>query len=107
MQELSEALRRVSLLSQGRSYGVRLSFGKDQLVLQAENPEFGSATETLSIFYPYEALSIGFNARYLLDVLSHCHAKSMNMQLVDDLSPAVLVPDGDRDYLAVVMPVRI
>lgn len=103
----AEALRRVSLLSQSRAFGVRLVFSAGQLELIAEDPEFGKANEVLPIDYEGEPLNIGFNARYILDVLAHIHDDGVIFALSDDLSPGVLTPLEEKGFLAVVMPMRI
>jgi DNA polymerase III subunit beta len=103
----AEALRRVSLLSQGRAYGVRFAFSEGSLELVAEDPEFGDAHETLPIDYEGEPLVIGFNARYILDVLSLIPEQGVVFNLADDLSPGVIRPLEDTGFLAVVMPMRI
>jgi DNA polymerase-3 subunit beta len=103
----SEALRRVSLLSQGRAYGVRLSVQPGKLELVAEDPEFGEANECLELDYQGEPLTIGFNARYIMDVLSLISEDFIEFSLIDDLSPGVIVPKDDPSFLAVVMPIRI
>ena len=102
-----ECLRRVSLLSQGRAYGVRLSISSGTLELIAEDPEFGEANESLPISYDGEDLTIGFNARYILDVLSLITTEEIEFSLIDDLSPGVIYPKDDTSFLAVVMPIRI
>lgn len=104
---LAEALKRVSLLSQSRANGVRLSFKDKQLELRAEDPEFGEATEIVEIDYKGEPLTIGFNARYILDVLALVHEEGVMFELSDDLSPGVIRPLEDQSFLAVVMPMRI
>lgn len=104
---LMDSLRRVSLLSQSRAYGVRLSFGDNQLELVAEDPEFGRATEVIDIDYPHDTLTIGFNARYILDVLGHIRDDGINFSLSDGLSPGVITPLEEQGFLAVVMPMRI
>ncbi len=103
----AEALRRVSLLSQSRSYGVRLTFSNQKLELLAEDPEFGEAHETIDIGYEGESMTIGFNARYLLDVLALIHDDQVNFEFTDDLSPGVVKPKDGGGFLAVVMPMRI
>jgi DNA polymerase-3 subunit beta len=103
----SEALRRVSLLSQSRSYGVRLAFSDGKMDLLAEDPEFGEAQETIDIDYTGESLAIGFNARYIMDVLSLIHDDGIRLEFSDDLSPGVLKPLEEPGFLAVVMPMRI
>jgi DNA polymerase-3 subunit beta len=104
---LAEALKRVSLLSQGRAWGVRLSLSTDTLDLVAEDPEFGDAHETLAVDYQSEDLTIGFNARYLLDVLQLIKDDTVTLMLTDELSPGIIRPLEEQGFLAVVMPVRI
>jgi DNA polymerase-3 subunit beta len=103
----AEALRRVSLLSQSRSYGVRLAFSEGKMDLLAEDPEFGEAQETIDIDYTGEAIAVGFNARYLMDVLGLIHDDGIRLEFSDDLSPGVLKPLEESGFLAVVMPMRI
>lgn len=103
----AEALRRVSLLSQGRAHGVRFAFAETTLELLAEDPENGDARETLDIAYEGAPLTIGFNARYILDVLGLVSEAQVTFNLSDDLSPGVLRPVEDARFLAVVMPMRI
>ena len=103
----AEALKRVSLLSQGRAWGVKLEIQNEQVEFIAEDPEFGTAKETIEIPYKGDPLTIGFNAKYLLDVLSLIQTDEVVFQLTDDLSPGVLRPLNEKDFLAVVMPVRI
>lgn len=104
---LAEALKRVSLLSQGRAYGVRLNFDKGNLELKAEDPEFGDAQELVEMEYEGEPVSIGFNARYLLEVLNLIQDDGILIELSDDLSPGVIKPLSQGGFLAVVMPMRI
>ncbi len=104
---LAEALKRVSLLSQGRAYGVRLTLEPGKLELVAEDPELGDAHETLDVDYKGDRLTIGFNARYILDVLALISDEGVVCELTDDLSPGVLKPIEDPGFLAVVMPMRI
>lgn len=103
----AEALRRVSLLSQGRAYGVRFEFTEDSLKLVAEDPEYGDAQETIAVQYSGEPLVIGFNARYIMDVLALIPEQGVTFDLCDDLSPGVIRPLEDQSFLAVVMPMRI
>jgi DNA polymerase-3 subunit beta len=102
-----EALRRVSLLSQSRAYGVRLVLEEGKLELVAEDPEFGDAHELLEVEYSGETLKVGFNARYILDVLALMTDDVVQFDLSDDLSPGVLRPSKTKDFLAVIMPMRI
>jgi len=103
----TESLRRVSLLSQSRAHGVRLNFSEGNLEMVAEDPEFGEARETLEIAYKAAPLSVGFNAKYILDVLALIRDEALRFELSDDLSPGVLKPLEEENFLAVIMPMRI
>ena len=103
----TDALKRVSLLSQSRSHGVRMQFADNTLTLEAEDPEQGDAREHLPVEYSGEAITIGFNARYVLDVLALITEPRVRFQLSDDLSPGVLQPLEDRRFVSVVMPMRV
>lgn len=106
-ERLAKSLRRVVLLSSERSRAVKLEISEGEAVVTSNNPDLGDARDELDIDYAGENLSIGFNARYVLDALGSLHAKEVRLGLQGDLSPAVLVPTNDEDALAVVMPMRI
>jgi DNA polymerase-3 subunit beta len=105
--DLGHALRRVALLSSERSRAVKLELGDRKLSISSSNPDLGEASEELDIDFDGEPLAIGFNARYLLDVISALRSKELTIGFQDDLSPAEVVPTDDEDTLAVVMPMRI
>jgi DNA polymerase-3 subunit beta len=104
---LAAALRRVALLSVERSKAVRVELVPGHLRLSATNPDLGEASEELDIDYQGEAITVGFNARYLLDSLAAFRTKEVELGLEDELSPAVLRPTEDPETLAVVMPMRL
>ena len=106
-EDLAHALRRVALLSSERSRAIKFELGDHKLSISSNNPDLGEASEELDVDYDGEALSIGFNARYLLDVLGALRAKEVTLGFQDDLSPAEIIPTDDPETLAVVMPMRI
>jgi len=67
---LSAAVDRVSTIASDKSRAIKLNISAGQLVLSATNPDASSATEMLEITYAGEPIDIGFNARYLMDILS-------------------------------------
>jgi DNA polymerase-3 subunit beta len=107
VEPLVQALRRVVLLSAERSRAVKLELGSGLLRLSSSNPDLGEAHEELDVDYAGEALTIAFNARYLLDALTVCAAKEARISFQDSLSPAQITPSDDADSLAVVMPMRV
>lgn len=101
------ALRRMAILSSEKSKGVKIDFQTNLLTMSSSNPEFGDAREDLEIEYSEEELSIGFNARYLIDILTTLDSEKVDLALRDQLSPGLITPTGDNDYLAVIMPMRL
>ena len=104
---LLEALRRVSILSSEKTRGVRFHFSKDLLELSSYNPDFGEAKEEVSLEYKGEEMNIGFNARFLLEMLNILKGDEVLFDLEDEKSPTIIRPVSDEKHTCVVMPMRI
>lgn len=103
-----EALRRVSLVAADKTGGVRLQFSPGLLRIASENPEVGEGSEELEIDYAEQPVSIGFNARYLIEALAALPHDEVVLEFSGELDPGVIRPVGDGiDFLGVVMPMRI
>ncbi len=105
--ELEGALRRVSLLSRDKSYAIKLSFTQDRIHLSSSNPDLGEANEEISAERQGEDFETGFNARYLLDVLSAIDGEYLTMQMETSLSPCLIQEHENPKFKAVVMPVKV
>jgi DNA polymerase-3 subunit beta len=106
--ELLQALRRVSILSSERYKGVRVEFSPGKVTISANNPDLGEAAEEIEGEYRGKSLSIGFNARYLMDVLGVLSGDGeVEIELKDELSPSVIRKNGVEGYLYVLMPMRL
>ena len=104
---LLQPLRRVSIMSSERARSVRLNVDRERLEISASNPDMGEATEEVPVDYRGEKLEVGFNAKYLIDVLAVLpEGSDVEIGLSDELSPGV-VRAGDAGYTYVVMPLRI
>ncbi len=104
---ITHAVRRVSILSKEKTNAVKLQLEKNRLVLSTNNPEVGEANEELTVDYTGEALAIGFNSRYLMDVLTAMDKETIRLELNDPLSPCLIMEEGDEHYKCVVMPMRV
>lgn len=102
-----ETLRRVSLLSQDQMHTVKLELSDGVLKVTSQSPELGEAYEEIPVDTKLPEMRVGFNARYLIDVLAVMDAEEVRFQISDELSPGVLRPAEDESFTAVVMPVRI
>ena len=105
--ELLAALQRAAILSNEKFRGVRLVLGAGQLKIICSNSEQEEAEEELEVDYRGDALDIGFNITYLLDVLQNQPMERVQLAFGDANSSALItIPDRD-DYKYVVMPMRI
>ncbi len=101
------ALRRISILSSEKSKGIKVSISKNLLVLSSSNPDLGDAREEIEIDYIGDDITIGFNARYIIDILQVIKTDSVNLFLKDNISPGLISPLNDENYITVIMPMRI
>jgi DNA polymerase III subunit beta len=106
-EALLSSLKRVSLLSNQKSKGVTLNFSSGKLEISSNNPELGDAKEEIDVQYKGTGLKIGFNAKYIMDVLTSIDDDDVSIDLKDQLSPGVMRPNADKDYTCVIMPMRI
>jgi DNA polymerase-3 subunit beta len=104
---LVDALKRISLVASDKSGGVRLVIEAGRLEITSENPDVGEGSEELDVDFTGDKLSIGFNAKYLLDALSAVPEDEVALELGGELDPGVVKPVGNTDFVGVIMPMRI
>jgi DNA polymerase-3 subunit beta len=102
-----EGLKRIALLSADKSNAVKISLTENVLRITSHNPDLGEAKDDIDIAYRGGDITIGFNARYLMDVLGVIETDEIILELGDEHSPGVIHAPGDRTYTAVVMPMRV
>lgn len=107
-EQLKQAFGRTAILSNEKYRGVRIELVNGAMHLVANNPEQEEAQEEVSVAYSGDALEIGFNVSYLLDVLNVLKSKEIRFTLADSNSSA-LVEDasGESKATYVVMPMRL
>lgn len=105
--EFIKVLRRVSVISRDRSSAVRLDITPDVLTISASNPDIGEAKDELAIDYDAESISLGYNARYLLDALNAMTGEKVIFEIQEPLSPTLLREEDSDRYRCVIMPMRI
>lgn len=107
---LIDALRAVSLASSDRTGGLKLSIETGTMRITSESPESGDGFDEIPVEYVGESTTIGFNAKYLLDVLGVLDDEEVDMLLFGELDPVIIKPaiePESRSFLSVVMPMRI
>jgi len=106
--QFARALKRAALMADERSHGVKLHFENNSLSISSETADAGSAREPITIDYRGEALSVGFNAHYVLEFLDCAGAEEISLELKDEQSPALLRPVGESSgHKYVAMPMRL
>lgn len=104
---LQQALQRVAILSNEKFRGVRWTLTDGQLRISCTNTEQEEAFEEIEIDYSGEALDIGFNVTYLLDVLANLSSDKVTCSFGDANSSVLITISEDPDFRYVVMPMRI
>ncbi len=104
---LRQALVRASILSNEKYRGIRLSVAANVLELQAQNPDQEEADVELEVDYTGDALEIGFNVNYMLDVLNVTAASVVHATLRDSNSSCLMTYPDHPDCKYVIMPMRL
>ena len=106
-QSFSRAVDRVSTISSDRGRAVKLQLEEGQLTLSVSNPESGTAEEQLAVGYEAEAMEIGFNSKYLLDITNQLSGEEATFMLADSGSPTLIHDSTDNGAIFVLMPMRV
>ena len=106
-EALRQALQRAAILSNEKFRGVRWVLGENSLKIVSSNAEQEEAHEELEVQYTGDALDIGFNVNYLLDVLNNVSGTTIDCAFGDSSSSALISYASEKDFKYVVMPMRI
>ena len=104
---LEEGVDRVATIASERTRAVKMSLDRDKITLSVTSPENGTAAEEVSADYSAEGFEIGFNARYLLDILGQIEGDTMEVHLADAAAPTLLRENDKAPALYVLMPMRV
>ncbi len=106
--ELQSSIKRAAIFSSERFHGVKLGLAPGTLTVSSTSPELGEASEELPVDYKGEEFAVGFNASYLLQVLTVVAEGNVEVGLTDETSPGVIrTPETDSEFTYVVMPMRL
>ena len=104
---LAETVDRVSTIATERARAIKLGFQNGGIVVSAVSSEAGRAVEEIDSRYDGETLEIGFNARYMLDILGEIEGDEVQIDLNNPAAPTLLRDPGDSSTLYVLMPMRV
>ncbi|MBC7713235.1 MAG: DNA polymerase III subunit beta [Rhizobacter sp.] len=101
------AVRRIKIMANERSNGVKLIMKEGEMTVAANHPSLGDAFEKFPINYSGKEFEIGFNAKFLMDILSIFGDEDIRMEFNNELSPAVIKSAKNQNYLCIVMPLKL
>ena len=108
---LLESTRRISLLTDEKSNLIKVKVEKGKLLITGSTPSAGEGKEEIDCTLTGEEIEVGFNVKYLLDILRAMDTEEVVIRLTNPASPVLLQPfskDPKEDnYLCVVMPLRL
>ncbi len=109
--ELLNSLKRISIYSNKTTYQIRMKINGSLLQLSAEDLDFSNqAVERLDCDYAGEDIEIGFNARFLLEMLNNLHSTDVKFEMSMPSRPGLMSPteqDGNENTLMLIMPVML
>lgn len=110
--QFQQSIRRVAIFSNKTTYQVRLKIQGSSLQISAEDLDFANeANERLSCQYSGEDMEIGFNARFLVEMLSNLDSEEVMVELSAPNRAGLLLPSGNvsegEDLLMLIMPVML
>ncbi len=106
-QRFKESLTRVSVLANEKFKGVTFDIHNDLLKITANNPDHDEAEEELVIDYQGEAMTIAFNASYLLDAVANLDADVALLNIANDVSTCFIQEPNQEAFKFIVMPMRL
>jgi DNA polymerase III subunit beta len=106
-KSFSAGVDRVATIASEKTRAVKISLERDRVTLSVTSPENGLATEELAADYGSDGLEIGFNARYLLDILGEIDGDTVEVHLADAAAPTLLRENDKSNALYVLMSMRV
>jgi DNA polymerase-3 subunit beta len=106
-KSFSQGVDRVSTIASEKTRAVKMSVDRDKVTLSVTSPENGVATEEIPADYGSDGIEIGFNAKYLLDILGEIDGDTVEVHLADAAAPTLLRENDKSNALYVLMPMRV
>ena len=109
--DLLSSLRRIAIYANKTTHQVRFKISNNQLDISAEDLDFSNeASESLPCEHEGDDIEIGFNARFLIELLSNLSASEVVFKLSAPSRAGLIVPkeqDSEEDILMLVMPIML
>ncbi|WP_188054015.1 MULTISPECIES: DNA polymerase III subunit beta [unclassified Sphingosinithalassobacter] len=104
---LMAGVDRVSTIATEKTRAVKMALERDKVVLSVTSPENGAAAEEVPGDYAASPFEIGFNSRYLMDILGQIEGDTVEVHLADASAPTLIRENDKSPALYVLMPMRV
>ncbi len=104
---LLNSVRRIRLLSNEKTNGIKVTFAANEIQLSANHPSLGHANEIIPVSYDGAEMEIGFNAKYMLDVLNVLEVNEIIFEFNNEISPVIVRSNEEESFLGIIMPLKI
>ncbi len=104
---LLSAVDRVSTIANEKSPVIKFKLFKNVLNLNTVNNESSTASEDLNINYEGDEIEIGFNSKYIMDIVNNLEDEEISINLKDNTSPIVASENSNTNLVYVLMPMRV
>jgi len=104
---LLSAVDRVSTIANEKAPVIKFKLFKDILNLNTINNESSTASEDLKINYDGDEIEIGFNSKYIMDIVNNLEDDEISLNLKDNSSPIIALENSNTKLVYVLMPMRV
>lgn len=105
--EFLNALKRINLFSEDQYNAITYILDKNRLTLISKSSGLGNAKDDLEVIYNGEQLNLGFNCKYIIDILQVLSSNFIKMYILSDKNPCLIKADDDKGFIGVVMPMKL
>ncbi|QIG78380.1 DNA polymerase III subunit beta [Stakelama tenebrarum] len=106
-RSLMQGVDRVSTIATEKTRAVKMALERDKVVLSVTSPENGAAAEEVPGEYAAPGFEIGFNSKYLMDILGQIEGDMVEVHLADASAPTLIRETDKSPALYVLMPMRV
>ncbi len=102
-----ESLKRINLFTEDLFHAIKMEISDNNIVLNSQNADFGSAKDEFKVEYDANSLSLGFNCKYFMDTLQVINGEKIIASIQSDKSPCLITSEDDEGFTSVIMPMKL
>jgi DNA polymerase-3 subunit beta len=103
----SKAVDRVSTITNDKSPAIKFKLLKDMMNMTSVDTESGQATEDINTQYKGNEIEVGFNSKYILEMINNLDDESITLSFNDESSPLIATETSNPELIYVLMPMRV